>query len=84
MDSHIYQGYRVPSNYDSLIGKICVHGKTREQAMAKMRVALAELAITGIKTNTALHRDLFVDGGFQEGGVSIHYLEQWLEKRKAK
>ena len=84
VDSHIYQGYRVHSNYDSLIGKICVHGKTREQAMAKMRVALAELAITGIKTNTALHRDLFVDGGFQEGGVSIHYLEQWLEKRKAK
>ena len=84
VDSHIYQGYRVPSNYDSLIGKICVHGKTREQAMAKMRVALAELAITGIKTNTALHRDLFIDGGFQEGGVSIHYLEQWLEKRKAK
>ena len=84
VDSHIYQGYRVPSNYDSLIGKICVHGKTREQAMAKMRVALAELTITGIKTNTALHRDLFVDGGFQEGGVSIHYLEQWLEKRKAK
>ena len=84
VDSHIYQGYRVPSNYDSLIGKICVHGQTREQAMAKMRVALAELAITGIKTNTALHRDLFVDGGFQEGGVSIHYLEQWLEKRKAK
>lgn len=84
VDSHIYQGYRVPSNYDSLIGKICVHGKTREQAMAKMRVALAELAITGIKTNTALHRDLFVDAGFQTGGVSIHYLEQWLEKRKAK
>ena len=51
--------------------------------MAKMRVALAELAITGIKTNTALHRDLFVDPGFSEGGVSIHYLEQWLEARKA-
>ena len=84
VDSHIYQGYRIPPNYDSLIGKICVHGKTREQAMAKMRVALAELAITGIKTNTALHRDLFVDAGFQAGGVSIHYLEQWLEKRKTK
>ena len=84
VDSHIYQGYRIPPNYDSLIGKICVHGKTREQAMAKMRVALAELAITGIKTNTALHRDLFVDGGFQEGGVSIHYLERWLEEKKAK
>lgn len=84
VDSHIYQGYRIPPNYDSLIGKICVHGKTREQAMAKMRVALAELAITGIKTNTALHRDLFTDEGFQKGGVSIHYLEKWLEDKKAK
>ena len=83
VDSHIYQGYRIPPNYDSLIGKICVHGKTREQAMAKMRVALAELAITGIKTNTDLHRDLFRDPGFSDGGVSIHYLEQWLEARKA-
>ena len=84
VDSHIYQGYRIPPNYDSLIGKICVHGKTREQAMAKMRVALAELAVTGIKTNTDLHRDLFRDPGFSDGGVSIHYLEQWLEARKAR
>ena len=84
VDSHIYQGYRIPPNYDSLIGKICVHGKTREQAMAKMRVAMAELAITGIKTNTDLHRDLFRDPGFSDGGVSIHYLEQWLEARKAR
>ena len=84
VDSHIYQGYRIPPNYDSLIGKICVHGKTREQAMAKMRVALAELAITGIKTNADLHRDLFRDPGFSDGGVSIHYLEQWLEARKAR
>ena len=83
VDSHIYQGYRIPPNYDSLIGKICVHGKTREQAMAKMRVALAELAITGIKTNADLHRDLFRDPSFSDGGVSIHYLEQWLEARKA-
>lgn len=66
VDSHIYQGYRIPPYYDSLIGKICVHGKTREQAMAKMRVALAELAVTGIKTNTPLHRDLFADAGFQK------------------
>ena len=84
VDSHIYQGYRIPPNYDSLIGKICVHGKTREQAMAKMRVAMAELAITGIKTNADLHRDLFRDPGFSDGGVSIHYLEQWLEARKAR
>ena len=84
VDSHIYQGYRIPPNYDSLIGKICVHGKTREQAMAKMRVAMAELAITGIKTNADLHRDLFRDPGFSDGSVSIHYLEQWLEARKAR
>ncbi len=83
VDSHIYQGYRIPPNYDSLIGKICVHGKTREQAVAKMRVAMAELAVTGIKTNAALHRDLFVDPDFVAGGVSIHYLEHWLNARKA-
>ncbi|MBF0803669.1 MULTISPECIES: acetyl-CoA carboxylase biotin carboxylase subunit [unclassified Neisseria] len=84
VDSHIYQGYRIPPNYDSLIGKICVHGKTRQQAMAKMRVALAELAVTGIKTNAPLHHDLFNDHDFQEGGVSIHYLEHWLEAKKVK
>ena len=84
VDSHIYQGYRIPPYYDSLIGKVCVIGKTREQAMAKMRVALAELAVTGIKTNTPLHRDLFSDPGFEKGGVSIHYLEHWLQERKAK
>ena len=51
--------------------------------MAKMRVAMAELAITGIKTNADLHRDLFCDPGFSDGGVSIHYLEQWLEARES-
>ncbi len=84
VDSHIYQGYRIPPNYDSLIGKICVHGKDRNQAVAKMRVALDELAITGIKTNAPLHRDLFRDEGFIHGGVSIHYLEHWLTERKEK
>ena len=84
VDSHIYQGYRVPSNYDSLIGKLCVHGEDRGRAMAKMRGALDELAVTGIKTNTELHRDLFRDAGFAKGGVSIHYLEHWLEERKAR
>ena len=83
VDSHIYQGYRIPPNYDSLIGKICVHGKDRAQAMAKMRVAMAELAVDGIKTNAPLHRELFNDTGFAQGGVSIHYLEHWLEERKA-
>lgn len=82
VDSHIYQGYRIPPNYDSLIGKICVHGKTREAAMAKMLVALSELTITGIKTNAPLHIELFNDTGFIQGGTSIHYLEDWLNKRK--
>ena len=84
VDSHIYQGYRIPPNYDSLIGKICVHGKDRDQAIAKMRVAMDELAVTGIKTNAPLHRDLFRDVGFIQGGVSIHYLEHWLQERKEK
>ena len=84
VDSHIYQGYRIPPNYDSLICKICVHGKDRAQAMAKMRVAMAELTVDGIKTNAPLHRELFNDTGFAQGGVSIHYLEHWLEERKAR
>lgn len=84
VDSHIYQGYRIPPNYDSLIGKICVHGKTRRQAIAKMLVAMNELAVTGIKTNAPLHRELFCDPKFVEGGVSIHYLEHWLAERKVK
>ncbi|MDF7676342.1 acetyl-CoA carboxylase biotin carboxylase subunit [Neisseriaceae bacterium ESL0693] len=82
IDSHIYQGYTVPPYYDSMIGKVCTYGRDRQEAMAKMRVALNELAINGIKTNTNLHRDLFNDTGFCQGGQSIHYLEQWLQKRK--
>ena len=84
VDSHIYQGYRIPPNYDSLIGKICVHGTDRKKAMAKMRVAMDELTVNGIKTNAPLHRDLFRDEGFSKGGVSIHYLEHWLKERKEK
>ena len=84
VDSHIYQGYKIPPNYDSLIGKICVHGKDRAQAMAKMLVAMSELTVDGIKTNAPLHRDLFRDESFAKGGVSIHYLEHWLQERKEK
>lgn len=82
IDSHIYQGYTVPPYYDSMIGKVCTLGRDRAEAIAKMRVALNELAITGIKTNTNLHRDIFMDSGFIKGGESIHYLEQWLQKHK--
>ncbi|MBK7001640.1 MAG: acetyl-CoA carboxylase biotin carboxylase subunit [Rhodoferax sp.] len=82
VDSHMYSNYVVPSNYDSMIGKIIAHGDTREQAMARMRTALAETVVEGISTNIALHRELLVDAKFMAGGTNIHYLEQWLEQRK--
>lgn len=82
VDSHAYNNYFVPPNYDSMIGKIIVYGDTREQALARMQTALSEVVIEGIKTNIPLHRDLMVDAGFGEGGANIHYLEQWLDKRQ--
>lgn len=78
VDSHLYSGYSVPPNYDSLIGKLIAYGSTREEAMARMRNALDEIVVDGIKTNIALHRDLTRDAGFCEGGVNIHYLEHKL------
>ncbi|MFQ6403832.1 acetyl-CoA carboxylase biotin carboxylase subunit [Methylophilus sp. 'Pure River'] len=78
MDTHVYGGYTVPPHYDSMIGKLITHGATREQAIARMRVALSEMYVEGIKTNTALHSDLMADLAFQQGGTSIHYLEQKL------
>ncbi|HSI27762.1 MAG: acetyl-CoA carboxylase biotin carboxylase subunit [Methylophilus sp.] len=78
MDTHVYGGYTVPPHYDSMIGKLITHGATREQAIARMRVALSEMNVEGIKTNTALHSDLMADLAFQQGGTSIHYLEQKL------
>jgi acetyl-CoA carboxylase, biotin carboxylase subunit len=80
VDSHVYANYMVPPNYDSMIGKIIVHGDTREQALARMRTALAETAIEGIKTNVPLHREIMVDANFEAGGTNIHYLESWLEQ----
>ncbi|OHX13949.1 acetyl-CoA carboxylase biotin carboxylase subunit [Chromobacterium sphagni] len=82
IDSHIYQGYTVPSHYDSMVGKLIAYGDTREQAMARMRVALSEMAISGIKTNIPLHQELFLDAAFQRGGTSIHYLEHRLQQKK--
>jgi len=78
VDTHAYQNYMVPPHYDSMIGKLITYGDTREQAIAKMRIALSEMAIEGIKTNVALHRDLLADAAFHLGGTSIHYLEQKL------
>lgn len=77
-DSHIYSGYTIPPYYDSMIGKLITHADDRDQALARMRSALDELVITGVKTNTPLHQELVVDPGFVKGGVNIHYLEHLL------
>ncbi|MFT6767656.1 MAG: acetyl-CoA carboxylase biotin carboxylase subunit, partial [Burkholderiaceae bacterium] len=80
VDSHAYHNYTVPSNYDSMIGKLIVHGDTRDQALARMRSALSEMVVEGIKTNIPLHRELMADAKFMAGGTNIHYLETWLEQ----
>ncbi|MEX8498349.1 MAG: acetyl-CoA carboxylase biotin carboxylase subunit [Leptothrix ochracea] len=82
VDSHAYSQYFVPPNYDSMIGKIIVHGDTRQQALARMRSALSETLVDGIQTNIPLHRELMVDAKFNEGGTTIHYLEGWMAERK--
>ncbi len=82
VDSHVYTNYFVPPNYDSMIGKIIVHGDTREQALARMRTALAETVVEGIQTNIPLHREIMVDASFVTGGTNIHYLEEWLSRRE--
>jgi acetyl-CoA carboxylase biotin carboxylase subunit len=82
VDSHVFAGYMVPPHYDSMIGKLLAYGKTREQAIARMRGALMEMAVEGINTNIPLHQDLMNDRAFQDGGASIHYLEQKLAAEK--
>jgi acetyl-CoA carboxylase biotin carboxylase subunit len=84
VDSHVYQGYTVPPNYDSMVGKVIAYGATREQAMARMRIALSEMVVEGILTNIPLHREMLNDTGFMRGGVSIHYLEQKLAQEQKK
>ncbi|MGA8203044.1 MAG: acetyl-CoA carboxylase biotin carboxylase subunit [Woeseiaceae bacterium] len=78
IDSHIYSGYRVPPYYDSMIGKLIAHGANRETAVARMRNALTEIVIEGIKTNVPLHQEIFQHAAFQRGGTDIHYLEKRL------
>ena len=80
MDSHLYSGYTVPPNYDSLIAKLIAFGDTRESALARMRTALDEIIVEGIRTNVPMHRDLMNDSGFIEGGVGISYLERKLAR----
>ncbi|MEE9579761.1 MAG: acetyl-CoA carboxylase biotin carboxylase subunit [Nitrosomonadaceae bacterium] len=78
VDSHVYHNYMVPPNYDSLIGKVIAYGDSREQAIARMRIALSEMVVEGIMTNIPLHLDLLYDAAFLRGGTTIHYLEQML------
>ena len=77
-DSHIYADYSVPPNYDSMVGKLITYGETRDIAIARMRNALDELLVEGIKTNIPLHKDIMRDEGFCKGGTNIHYLEKKL------
>ena len=78
IDTHLYNGYRVPPYYDSMIGKLIAHGETRDVAIARMRTALSEMVIDGIKTNIPLQADIMADTNFQAGGMNIHYLEKKL------
>ena len=80
VDSHVYHGYFVPPYYDSLIAKVIAYGDTRDQAIARMRVALSEMIVEGIQTNLPLHQELMLDTAFMRGGTSIHYLEEKLAK----
>ncbi|MBK8763164.1 MAG: acetyl-CoA carboxylase biotin carboxylase subunit [Burkholderiaceae bacterium] len=82
VDSHAYANYVVPPNYDSMIAKVLAYGDTRDQAIRRMQIALSEMAVEGIQTNIALHRELLADPNFIAGGTSIHYLERKLAKRK--
>ncbi|VAW36104.1 Biotin carboxylase of acetyl-CoA carboxylase [hydrothermal vent metagenome] len=82
VDSHVYDGYKVPPNYDSMIGKIIVRGEDRNTTIKRMRLALAETVVSGIKTNIALQQMIMQDQGFVAGGQNIHYLEKLLEKDK--
>lgn len=81
VDSHVCQGYRVPPYYDSMIAKIITHGITRDEALARMRLALSEMSVAGISTNIALHREILDDPTFCHGNADIHHLERWLQQR---
>jgi len=84
VDSHIYAGYTVPPYYDSMVGKVIAYGASREQAIRRMRIALSEMVVQGIKTNIPLHLELLHDSRFLRGGTSIHYLEQKLAEERNK
>ena len=78
VDSHLYSGYYVPPFYDSLVAKIIAHGEDRDTSIARMRNALSEMVVEGIKTNTPLHQEIFGHSAFHQGSLDIHYLERRL------
>jgi len=82
VDTHVYDGYRIPPNYDSMIGKIIAHGADRAEAIARMRVALSETVVDGVKTNIPLQQRIMTDEGFKAGGMNIHYLEKRLAEQR--
>jgi len=84
VDTHLYDGYRIPPNYDSMIGKLIVHGPDRKTAIARMQLALAETVIEGVKCNIPLQQRIMADVGFQHGSQNIHYLEKRMAEQKEK
>ena len=80
MDSALYDGYSIPPYYDSLIGKLIVHGRDRDEALARLRRALSELIVDGIDTTVPLFHALLQEPDIQSGNYSIHWLEKWLAK----
>ncbi len=81
-ETHIYNGYKVPPYYDSMIGKLIAHGENRNSAIARMNTALSEIIIDGIKTNIPLQKDIMNDQGFVLGSQNIHYLEKKLASQQ--
>ncbi|MBS1042046.1 acetyl-CoA carboxylase biotin carboxylase subunit [Gluconobacter cerinus] len=82
VDTHVTAGYTIPPHYDSMIGKIIVHGETRAEALARLEIALAEMRVEGVTTNLSLHQDIVAEPAFREGSVDIHFLENWLRTRE--
>lgn len=82
LDSALYAGYSIPPHYDSLIGKLIVHGKTREGALLRLRRALGEMVITGVETTIPLFEELLDDEDFKKGDYNIHWLENWLKSKE--
>ena len=83
VDSALYSGYSIPPYYDSMIAKLIVHGRNRGECLMRLRRALTEFVIDGIKTTIPLHQELILNDEFINGAYDIHWLEEYLKKREA-